>query len=199
MHPTRPALPLLALLVAASGCSAVKMSRVRDDYATVDRNQTKRLVVVTSPLPADDARVGELWSLIARRYVNQNRDFIAKESRVAESLASPTDACGEGLEGVLHLKPEVAKLEAKGAQVGVFAQLVRCTDGAEVWAASGGASWDSQNALYDAQRAQYVSELGEEVGPWVAPSFQLLKSVLETLPNPELNDDDVVEKIELGE
>lgn len=195
----RPALPLLAALVALSGCSATKMSRVRDDYATVDRNQTKRLVVVTSPLPADDAKVAELWSVIARRFVNQNRDFIAKESRVEPALANAKDACGEGLEGVLHLKPEVAQLEAKGAKVGVFAQLIRCTDGAEVWAASGGASWDSQNALYDAQRAQYVSELGEEIGPWVAPSFQLLKSILETLPNPELNDDDVVEKIELGE
>lgn len=199
MSPTRPCLPLLAALVALSGCSAVKMSRVRDDYDKVDRHQTKRLAVVTSPLPADSEEVGQLWSLIARRYANQNRDFIAKENLARAQLGSPTEACGEGIEGVLLLKPEGAQLKDKGAELGVLAQLLRCTDGEEVWAASAGGSWNSDDALFEAQRAQYVSELGEQVGPWVAPSFQLLGAVLQTLPNPELSEDDVVEKIELGE
>ncbi|MCI0572074.1 MAG: MXAN_6521/LA_1396 family lipoprotein [Myxococcaceae bacterium] len=195
----RPSLMAL-VVVLASGCTAVKMSRVRPDYEQVDRQTTKRLVVVTAPLPAGNERLGQLWSLIARRYVNQNRDFIAKENRVdASADFQPTSACSEGLEGVLVLKPQNVELRGNGVEAGVTAQLFRCKDGAEVWAAEAGGSWDAADPLYEEQRALYVSEMGEEVSPYVAPSFQLLKAALDTLPNPVLSDEDVTEKIELGE
>lgn len=190
----------LAVTFLATGCgSAVKMSRVRDDYAAVDQQRTKRLVVVTSPSPNRDPLLGELWAVLARRYVNQNRDFIAKESRVEEGRFEPRSACTDGIEGVLHLEPREATLKEKGAEVGVFAQLVRCPEGEEIWAAESGGSWGSDSDLFASQRAQYESELGQEIGPWVVPSFQLLKATLETLPNPVLDDEDVIEKIELGE
>jgi probable lipoprotein (TIGR04455 family) len=38
----------------------------------------------------------------------------------------------------------------------------------------------------------------EHVRPWVAPSFHLLRAVLETLPRPKLTtDEQIMEKIEL--
>jgi probable lipoprotein (TIGR04455 family) len=203
--PSLPRLSLAAagLLLAAStstGCSAVRMKRVRPDYEQVDQKATKRLVVVTSPAPAGSQELAQLWSTLARRYVNQKRDFIAKESRV--ELASDFvagNACGEGLEGVLLLRPQEVKQEGKGVSAGVFAQLVRCTDKEEVWAAEAGGSWDSEDAQLQSQRAQYVEELGPPVSPYVAPSFRLLSAVLDTLPNPLLDEEDVTEKIELGE
>jgi probable lipoprotein (TIGR04455 family) len=198
MRTLRFALPLLALSLAA-GCSAVRMSRVRPDYAQVDRTATKRLVVVTAPAPEGKESLGQLWSVMARRYVNQNRDFIAKESRVAAEGFVPTEACAEGVEGVMVLAPRGVQQRGQGVEAQVLAQLFRCSDGQEVWAAEAGGSWESDNALFAAQRTQYVTELGEEVAPYVAPSFQLLKAVLDTLPQPLLSEDDVVEKIELGE
>ncbi|PTL81329.1 MXAN_6521/LA_1396 family lipoprotein [Vitiosangium sp. GDMCC 1.1324] len=194
-------LALVLGLVLLAGCATVKGSRVRSDYEAVDKTQVKRLVVVTQPLPDGKQEVGELWSLVARRYVNQNRDFIAR-SNVALA-GSPEDAsfkglCVDNLEGVLWLSPDVRR-KGNGVEAAVKAQLLRCRDGQEVWSAEAAGSWPSDDARYMELTAQYTGELGPEVSPYVAPTFRLLSATLDTLPRPQLNDEDVTEKIELGE
>ena len=188
-------------LVLLAGCSAVKHSRTRPDYETVDKVQVKRLVVVTQPLPDGKQEVGELWSLIARRYVNQNRDFIARSNLAVTGTPEDTSfkgLCVENLEGVLWLSPQVTR-SGKGVEAAVKAQLLRCRDGQEVWAAEAAGSWPSEDDRYKEITAQYTSELGPEVTPYVAPTFRLLSITLDTLPRPQLNDAEVEEKIELGE
>ncbi|WNG40361.1 hypothetical protein F0U61_46745 [Archangium violaceum] len=194
-------LALVLGLVLLAGCSAVKHSRVRPDYETVDKTQVKRLVVVTQPFPDGKKEVGELWSLIARRYVNQNRDFIAKANVAIDGNPEDTSfkgLCVDNFEGVLWLSPDV-KRTGKGVEAAVKAQLLRCRDGQEVWAAESAGSWPSEDERYKELNVQYTSELGPEVTPYVAPSFRLLSATLDTLPRPTLNDAEVEEKIELGE
>ncbi|MFL5356532.1 MXAN_6521/LA_1396 family lipoprotein [Archangium sp.] len=194
-------LALVLGLVLLAGCTTVKSSRVRPDYETVDKTQVKRLAVVTQPLPDGKKEVGELWSLVARRYVNQNRDFIAKANVALDG--NPEDPafkglCVENLEGILWLSPDV-KRTGNGVEASVKAQLLRCRDGQEVWAAQAAGSWPSEDERYKELTAQYTSELGPEVSPYVAPTFRLLSATLDTLPRPQLNDEEVTEKIELGE
>jgi probable lipoprotein (TIGR04455 family) len=194
-------LALVLGLALLTGCSALKQSRIRPDYETVDKAQVKRLVVVTQPLPDGKQEVGELWSLIARRYVNQNRDFIAKSNLAVTGTPEDTSfkgLCVENLEGVLWLSPQVTR-SGKGVEAAVKAQLLRCRDGQEVWAAEAAGSWPSEDDRYKEITAQYTSELGPEVTPYVAPTFRLLSTTLDTLPRPQLNDAEVEEKIELGE
>ncbi|HLM48260.1 MAG TPA: MXAN_6521/LA_1396 family lipoprotein [Myxococcaceae bacterium] len=194
-------LVLVLGLALLAGCSTVKNSRTRPDYETVDKAQVKRLVVVTQPLPDGKQEVGELWSLIARRYVNQNRDFIAKSNLAVTGTPEDTSfkgLCVENLEGILWLSPQVTRT-GKGVEAAVKAQLLRCRDGQEVWAAEAAGSWPSEDDRYKEITAQYTSELGPEVTPYVAPTFRILSATLDTLPRPQLNDAEVEEKIELGE
>ena len=194
-------LALVLGLVLLAGCATVRSSRVRPDYETVDKTQVKRLAVVTQPLPDGKQEVGELWSLIARRYVNQNRDFIAKANLALPGNPEDTShkgLCVEGIEGILWLSPDV-KRAGNGVEAAVKAQLLRCRDGQEVWAAEAAGSWPSEDERYTALTAQYTSELGPDVAPYVGPTFRLLSATLDTLPRPQLNDADVEEKIELGE
>ncbi len=184
-----------------SACSAVKSQRLRGDYDTVDKHQVKRLVVVTQPLPDGKVSVGELWSLVARQWVNQNRDFLVKEGVALPDVPADTTfqaLCVEGLEGVLWLSPQMT-LKGSGAETAVQAKLVRCRDGEEVWSAEAAGSWNSRDEDYEQRISQYVQELGEEVAPYVVPTSKLLSATLGTLPNPELNEADKDEKIELGE
>lgn len=187
-----------ALLVAAVGCAPVVRShRIRPDYNAVDRDKVKRVLVVTQPLPDGQAKAGELFSLVARRYVNQKRNFIVKE-HTARAEPAPGRDCPEGFEGLLWLKPTLKRV-GDGVEGELDARLLRCSDGEEVWAAQSGGSFPSDDSHLKEVTQQYAAELGSEVAPYVAPTFNLLRPTLDTLPNPVLTEDDVNEKIELGE
>ncbi len=188
------------LLVAAavSGCATVKMHRLRADYDAVDKLKTKRLVVVTQPLPDGQAKAGELFSLVARRYVNQKRNFLVKRQVSQAEPFQPAALCGDGAEGVLWLEPEVTRV-GEGVEAKVKARLLRCTDGQEVWAADAGGSFACADDRLKQVTTDYAAELGPEVALYVPVAFNLLRPTLDTLPDPVLTDDDVSEKIELGE
>ncbi len=188
---------LLALPLALAACSAVRHASVRPDYPQEDRTRTVRLVVVVAPLPAGREDLGALWGRMARRWANHHRDFIVKGDRAAPEL--PEDACGEGIEGVLHLAPEVGRAGGD-VSVSVRARLSRCRDGQTVWEAEAAGTWPSEDEHLVRLSDRYATELGEEARPHVAPTFRLLRETLATLPRPYLaTDDDVMEKIEMGE
>jgi probable lipoprotein (TIGR04455 family) len=194
-------LALMLGLAVLTACATVKTSFTRPDYEQVDRERVKRLVVVTQPLPDGQQAVGELWSLIARQYVNQNRDFLVKSNLALPepaTAASLRALCVDGLEGVLLLVPQV-KVDQDGADTAVRARLMRCSDSEDVWSAEASGRWDSRDEKFRERTAQYVQQLGPEVEPYVVPTYKLLQATLNTLPNPKLNDQDIDEKIELGE
>lgn len=170
---------------------------VRPDYDDVDRTKTLRLAVVTSPLPADQQEVGELWSLIARRYVNMSRDFIARENVAAGVF--PAGVCDGEIEGVLHLSPFVVQ-EGERVRQKLTTRLFRCPGGETVWRAESEGVWNSKDKNLVEVTESYVEMFGESVRPFVAPAFHILRATLDKLPRPALaTDDDVMEKIELGE
>ena len=188
---------VLAAVLLLGACGAVQRSNVRPDYDAVDRTRIFRLVVLTAPLPGADPSVGTLWSLIARRYVNQHRDFIVRRHVVAQTVS--TDACGEGDEGILRLLPAVSR---RGGEVtaSVVATLWRCSDRQTIWEAEARGAWPEHDPNVRELTSRYVEELGEGVGPYVPTTFHLLRETLDTLPRPKLvRDEDVMDKIELGE
>src|SRR6202022_1931546 len=103
---------------------------------------------------------------IARRYANQKREFLAKKELADNgSQAKPTDVCGEGLEGVLWLKPTVSH-SGGGFEAQVDARLLRCSDGQETWAAQAAGSWSRHDDTLKQTASQYATELGPEVEPY---------------------------------
>jgi len=187
-----------ALVALASGCATVRWSRVRSDYDAIDKRQTKRLVIVTHPLPDGKPKVGELWSKVARDYVNLKRQFIIKAFCSAGGAAfDPRSQCAEGVEGVLWLDPKMTPRDA-GFESQVKASLVRCRDGQEVWAAEAGGTWRSDDEGLKETVKLYSDDLGPEVAPYVVPTWRLLIPTLNTLPDPILNEEEKDEKIELS-
>ena len=191
---------LAALALTSMGCPAVlRSTRLRPDYEQVDRYKTKRLAIVTTPAPAGNAKAAELWSRIARDYVNLKRQFIVKAQLGAQDTGGaayePKSACGEGLEGVLWLQPKMTA-RGQGFEAEVTARLIRCTDGEAVWTAEGGGSWPSQDAGLQETVKIYTDELGAEVEAFVVPTYRLLHAILDAMPDPVLDEQDKDEKIE---
>lgn len=195
-HPARLVLTSVAVALLVAACGPSVQSQIRDDYAQVDRNQVRRIEVVVAPVPAGDALQGKLWSLLARRYINQHRDFIVKAHGAAEQFVLAEHCAGQ--EGALRL--DVKALPAgKDVAAQVQGQLLRCRDGEVVWSGKVKGKWASDEATVAELRAHYVAELGPEVEAMVAPAFYALRSLLETLPKPVLDEAGEMEKIELGE
>jgi probable lipoprotein (TIGR04455 family) len=179
------------------GC-IIREARLRADYDTVDKLRTKRLAIVTQPLPEGVQSLGDLWSVMARRQVNLKRQFIAKETAAVVEAFEPRSRCKEGIEGVLWLKPNV-KREGKDLFTEVTAKLFRCTDGAVVWEAEGAGRWPQQDEGVEQTVATYVKELGPEVQDYAGPTFHLIKALVDQMPDPTLTEEDKDEKIELGD
>ena len=186
------------LAVSAAACGPVRKTSLRPDYDQVDKHRTKRLAIVTHPAPDGNPQVAELWTRVARDYVNLKRQYIVREQLGAQQLdgaLEPAKLCGEGIDGVLWLQPKMTRRNT-GFETEVKAQLVRCTDGQEVWSAEAGGSWPSEDKKLEGTTNVYVEEFGPEVKPYVAPTFQLLRATLDTLPDVVLTDEEKDEKIE---
>ena len=189
--------PIAAGLGLVAACSPVQKTTLRPDYAEADRTQTVRLAIVVAPLPAGDQDVADLWSMMARSYVNQHRDFIVSVDRALPAV--PADACAEHIEGVLLLAPFMAR-DGDGVQASVSAKLVRCRDHATVWTAESAGSWSTDDSDLTEARKHWVQQTSAAVDPYVVATFRLLTATLETLPTPAFPDATYVHvKIDLGE
>lgn len=193
MKPQRLALALVALAALTSACGASVHSWVRDDYAAQDQREVKHLALQVRGVPAEQR---QLWTLMARRYVNQHRNFILRPAELAHD-ATLGVACA-GQEGVLGL--QVAQTPHGGElALQVQGRIQRCRDGQDLWTGRVDGRWASDEPTVAELRAHYVKELGEAVAPYVAPAFLAIKALVATLPQPVISGEDEMEKIELGE
>lgn len=183
----------LALALLASACGASVGSWVRDDYAAQDQGQVKHLSLQVRGVPADQQR---MWYLMARRYINQHRNFILRPAELAHD-ATLGVACA-GQEGALGL--EVAQsVDGSDVALKVQGRIQRCRDGQDVWKGDVKGEWSSDDPTVAELKSHYIKELGEAIGPFVAPAFLAIKALVATLPQPVLTGDEEMEKIELGE
>lgn len=201
---------IFVALAVLSGCgSVVRSTQLRPDFDSVDKTQTTRVVIVVQPQPDQKPKVAELWALMARRYVHLKRQYIVKAHTTSEAPASAFKAqevCGstltslgegERLEGVLWLEPTRVKGNEEGSQfeMGARGRLLRCSDGEQIWTAEGEGSWSAGDKDTLVQSWNYAAELGAEVGPYVAPSWGLLRPILDTLPDVVLDEAAQEEKV----
>jgi probable lipoprotein (TIGR04455 family) len=184
--------------VALTGCSVVKHVTVRDDWAREDAPRVRRLAVVVQPLPDGQAKAGELFARIARRYVNQKREFLVKKELVDAAPVPLAGLCGgdDAIEGVLQLNVGLKRV-GTGFEATLDGVLLRCPDGREEWKVNAAGSFASADEHLREVTASYSREVGPEVEPYVAPAMNLLRPALDTLPNPFLTDADREEKMGL--
>lgn len=188
---------ILPALVLVS-CTPLRSAVVRDDWARDDAPHVKRLAVVVQPLPDGKEKAGEAWARVARRYVNQKRDFLVKKELTQAGAVERSAVCGgdDAIEGVLLITPTLVA-KGDGFEVEVTGALQRCSDGREAWKASAGGSFASKDKLLVEVTNVYVQEFGEEVAPYVPPALNVLRPLLDTLPQPVLTEADLDEKLTL--
>lgn len=189
---------LLFFALVLTSCSVVRMSRLRGDWDTNGRDTLKRITVLVQPLPDGSEKTGAMIARVARRYVHMKRNFLVKSDSAKAAEPDRATECEGGLDGILWLKP-TAKAQGDGIELDVKASLVRCTDGSEVWASEAGGSFKPYDEGLKEVAATYGRENGGEVERYVPAAMNVLRPMLDTLPDPVLTDADVEEKMTLDE
>ena len=92
-------------------------------------------MIVVQPMPEGNQKAGEVFARVARRYVNQKRDFLVKKELAQGDAPKLAELCGgeDAIEGVLFLKPAL-KPVGDGFE-------------AELWVRSRGAATDARRGL----------------------------------------------------
>lgn len=189
--------PVLAL-VASTGCSVVKSSLIKDDWTSTHADKVKRLTVVVQPPPEGQVKVGEAWARIARRYVHMKRNFLVRADLTQADPPALDAVCIEGTEAMLWLKPTIVSA-GDGFEASVVGKLVKCGDGVELWSAEAGGSFPAKDAMFTEVAANYGKEYAPEVERYVPTAMNLLRPLLDTLPQPVLTEADIEEKMGLDE
>jgi len=188
---------VVALLIL-SGCSVVKSAQIRDDWGTAHADKVKRLTVVVQPPPDGKQNAAAAWSRIARRYTDMKRNFLVRAELVQVDPVALPAVCVEGTEGMLWLKPQVTP-KGDGFEASVDGRLVRCGDGLERWSGQAGGSFAAKDDKLIEVTAMYGKEYAPEVEPYIPLAMNLLRPLLDTLPNPVLTREEEEEKVLVDE
>lgn len=198
MVPRMKRIVLVTGVVFCSACSNVQWAYTRDDYALKDQKTVKRLVLALQPLPEGNAKAGSIFARVARRFVNMKREFLVRKEQVQADTLQFGAMCTDGAEGVLWLEPDL-KPEGNGYRGSVEARLLRCPDAREVWCGKASGFVASTDEGLTSVADTYAKEFGDDSKRYVAPALNLLRPLLERLPNPILSEEDVTEKMSLDE
>lgn len=191
-------LVLLAVVSGAAGC-AVRSTYVKPDFATVERNNLKRVAVVATPLSGFPPRAAELLASMSRRFINQHKDYLALSHGVIKSAAAWKQACKDGVHGVVRVVTNRIKQDATELDVDLVADLRRCDSGVLVWKVEIRDTNDKQDDDLSKLAAVYKQEFGAVAEQCAAPFFVVVQAAFQSLPSPKLTDEETMEKISMDE
>jgi probable lipoprotein (TIGR04455 family) len=191
------------LLLGVSNCAVLKRSQISDSWNAGDNSKVKRLAVAVKMPEGTATPTGELMARVARRYTNLKRDFLVKkETQLKTTTTADLMAlCGqeEAIEGVLLLDfvkyVNVSTVKDKTFDTDVTAALLRCVDAMQMWSAQAAGQFSSIDDKLTEVTQVYVREMGEGVKDDVAPAHNVLRPLLDALPNPVLTEADKEEKL----
>lgn len=192
---------LAALLVIGGACT-VKHTYTKPGYAQDERDRLKRVVLAVAQQPETDKAVMNLYLGVVREFVSHHNEYIILDTKVVASADGFEALCKQKANGKLphgivastfeNLRPAGDDVEMR-----IHARLNDCENGALVWEAVAENDYDSQDDDLEKTIANYANRYGAETRPYVAGFYLIVRKLFDSLPQPQLNDDDIEEKIEM--
>lgn len=108
-----------------------------------------------------------------------------------------SDYDGKRAHGVLLSQFQQLAATDDAVLMQVEARLIDCETGLLVWRALGANTYTSNDPDLEQTIRGYSNRYGEQVKPYVAGSFLLARKLFESMPDPTLTEDDIIEKIEI--
>jgi probable lipoprotein (TIGR04455 family) len=184
---------VIAIMLVSFACTSVHRRFIVKGYKKNPGQMIKRIVIISKPPPQNRDLAG-LISAMTRDLIRTNRNYlvygiVSTEREVAE-------AC-ETRDGVLKMSVERADAMGGHIDLEITGELCRCSDKSVVWSATARASGKSGTRSLKNLVRHYAEEHGNQAEVYAAPAFNVIEDIVEAMPNPELTEDELMEKINL--
>jgi probable lipoprotein (TIGR04455 family) len=184
---------VISIALVSFACTSVRRQFILKDYTKNPGQMVKRIVIISEPSPQNKNLAG-LIRAMTRDLIKTNRNYLVYGTLSTDREVA--EAC-KTRDGVLKMR--VGRADAVGEHIDleITGELRRCSDNSAVWSATARNSGKSRNRSLKNLVQSYVEEYGNQAEVYAAPAFNIIEDLVETMPNPELTEDELMEKIDL--
>jgi len=184
---------VISIMLVFFACSSVRHRFIVEGYKKNPGQMIKRIVIISEPSPQNRG-LAALISDMTRDLIRTNRNYlvygtVSTEREVAEACKTR--------DGVLKMSVDRADAVGNHVDLEITGELRRCSDKSVVWNATARASGKSRTRSLKNLVQNYVVKHGNLAEGYAAPAFNIIEDIVETMPNPELTEDELMEKIDL--
>jgi len=184
---------LISITLLSLACTSVHRRFIADGYKKDPGRMIKRIVIISKP-PQQNGDLAGLISAMTRDLIKTNRNYlvygiVSTEREVAEACKTR--------DGMLTMSVGRADVVGERIDLEITGELCRCSDRSVVWSATARASGKSRNRSLKNLIQCYIEGHGSQAEKYAAPAFNILGDIVEAMPNPELTEDELIEKIDL--
>ena len=184
---------LISVMLVSIACTSIRHRFIVEGYKKNPGQMIKRIVIISKPPPQNGDLAG-LISAMTRDLIRTNRNYlvygtVSTEREVAEACKT--------CDGVLKMSMGRADAVGEYIDLEITGELRRCSDKSVVWSATARASGKSRNRSLKNLVRNYVEEHGNLAEVYAAPAFKIIEDIVEAMPNPDLTEDELIEKIDL--
>jgi len=184
---------LMSTALVFLACTSVRHRFLVEGYTRNPEQMIKRIVILSEGSPQDKDLAG-LLNAITRDVIKTNRNYLVYGTLLTERDVA--EAC-KTREGVLKVRVNKANAAGERVELEMTGELRRCSDHSLVWSASARSSGKSRNRSLENLIRSYVEEYGKQAEIFAAPAFNVIEDIVETMPNPVLTEEELIEKVEL--
>ncbi len=184
---------VISIMLVAFACTSVHHRFIVEGYKKNPGQMIKRIVITTDSSLQERGLAG-LISAITRDLIRTNRNYlvygtVSTEREVAEACKTR--------DGVLKMSVDRADVAGEHIDLEITGELRRCSDKSVVWSATAWSSGKSRNRSLKNLVQNYVEKHGYQAEVYAAPAFNVIEDIVEAMPNPELTEDELMEKVDL--
>ena len=186
----------LILFFASMGCT-VKYTYLKPNYNKVERQSLKRIALVIEPYKALPENINNLLFTIEKEYLSIKTNYIIKNQIIVLENQNAQNVCRSKfkLNGYLITRLEELKIRKNNVDIALRLILYDCSHN-KIWESYGKNSYRSNDSSLRATIDSLTNRTGENVRLFVAPIYRLTNLLLKSLPQPNLTDEEEIEKIE---
>lgn len=207
----RSKLLLLFLICISLPNCAVKQIRIAPNFES-SLDKFKRLTVAIDSESKVNQQESTLVKSMAEQELAHHKEFIVYpdpsnknqncKAPVAKSQGVLTLKLEETLKGTtpsffVWLSPAIFGPSSDGIKISLQAQIQKCDTKEILWEGNASSSYFMGGDEETTLRISYENKFGKSVGPKVLPYYDILKSLLDKIKSPVLNEAEQDEKIEV--